>query len=41
MAEDFEVVTVGIVKGGKGVAIDVEHAAHLAMGDEGDNDLGA
>ena len=34
-------MAVGIIEGGKGVAIDVEHGAHGAIGDEGYHNLGA
>ena len=39
-AENLEVVAVGVVEGGQLVAIDVKYAAYLAIGDEGDNNLG-
>jgi hypothetical protein len=39
-AENLEVVAVGVVEGGQLVAIDIKYAAYIAIGDEGDNNLG-
>ena len=34
-AENLEVVAVGVIEGGKLVAVDVEHTVHFAVSDEG------
>lgn len=39
--ENLEIVSVCIVKGTERIAIDIEHTTHLAVGDEGNHNLGA
>ena len=38
-AQDFKVMPVYIIKGGKPVAVDIEYGTHCTIGDEGYHDL--